>query len=172
MPERRLPKLTSANRYMPLPGRPAAWLILTASLILGVGAAGCGSNNKSTTTSTVATAAITKAEFLAKGNTICVQGNQRLGAAQNSLGAKPSQAQITAFVKSTFGPGIQSQIDEIRALGAPNGEQATVTNMLNLAQTDLSKIESNPALLASGPPFVDFAKLAHSYGLTACARNS
>ena len=171
MLERRLLKLTSANRDMPHPGRPA-WLILTASLILGVGAAGCGSSNKSTTTSTVAAAAITKAEFLAKGNAICVQGNQRLGTAQNSLGAHPSQAQITDFVKSTFGPVIQSQIDGIRALGTPSGEQATVTSMLNVAQTDLSKIESNPALLASGRPFVDFAKVAHPYGLTACARNN
>ncbi len=162
MLERRLPRLT--------PRRPT-WLILTAALILGVGAAGCGSSNKSTTASTT-TASITKAELLTKGNAICTLGNQRLGAAQNALGNKPSDAQITAFVKSKFGPDIQSQIDGIRALGAPSGEQATVTGMLNLAQSELSKIESKPSLLAGGPPFVDFAKVAHAYGLTACAGNS
>jgi hypothetical protein len=161
MLERRLSKLTL--------NRPTR-LILTAALSLGVGATGCGSTNKSTTTAT--TAAITKAEFLTKGNAICTRGNLRLGAAQGALGNKPSQAQITAFVKSKFGPDIQSQIDAIRALGAPPSEQATVTSMLNLAQADLSKVESNPALLASGPPFVDFAKAARSYGLTACARNN
>jgi len=163
MLKRRLPRFT-ANR--------PTWLVLTGMLILGAGAAGCGSSNKSTSASTTTIASITKAEFLAKGNAICTQGNQKLGAAQSALPNNPSHAQITAFVKSAFGPGIQSQIDEIRALGAPPGEHGTVTSILNVAQTDLSKIESNPALLASGPPFVDFAKLAHSYGLTACARNS
>ncbi len=75
-------------------------------------------------------------------------------------------------MKRTLAPDIQSQIDGIRALGAPAAEQATVTSMLSVAQTDLNKVKSNPALLASGPPFADFAKVAHPYGLTACAQNS
>jgi hypothetical protein len=161
MPERLLLKL--------IPSRPNR-LLLTATLIIGVSASGCGSSNKSATSAT--TASITKAELLAKGNAICAHGNQKLAGAQSALGSRPSQAQITAFVKSSLGPDIQSQIDGIRALGAPSGEQSTVTSMLGVAQKDLDKLESNPALLASGPPFADFAKIAHSYGLTACAANN
>jgi hypothetical protein len=44
----------------------------------------------------------------------------------------------------------QTQIDGLRALAAPSSDQATVVNMLDTAQTDLNKIKSNPALLASG----------------------
>jgi hypothetical protein len=69
----------------------------------------------------------------------------------------------------TFAPDIQSQIDGLRALGAQSSDQATVLRMLDVAQTDLNKIKGNPALLASGAGFADFARLAHPYGLTACA---
>jgi hypothetical protein len=41
-----------------------------------------------------------------------------------------------------------------------------------VAQMDLNKIKSNPALLASGAGFAEFAKLAHPYGPTACAPNN
>ncbi len=49
-----------------------------------------------------------------------------------------------------------------------------MTNLLNLAQADLNKVKSNPALLATGgtSPFADFAKVAHPYGLKACASSS
>ena len=45
--------------------------------------------------------------------------------------------------------------------------------MLDVAQTDLNKVKSNPGLIASGQEtFADFAKLAHTYGLTAYDHNS
>lgn len=53
----------------------------------------------------------------------------------------------------------------------PSGEQAVVTNMLTLAQADLNKIKSHPVLVATDV-FADFAKVAHPYGLTACAPTS
>ena len=89
------------------------------------------------------------------------------------LGNSPTPAQVAAAVKSTTIPAIQAQINQVRALGAPSADQATVTNMLNLAQADLNKVKSNPALLqGKSSPFADFAKIAHRYGLTACARNA
>jgi hypothetical protein len=137
-------------------------------LIVGT-VAGCGGSSKSTST---AAPAITKTAFLAKGNVICARGNQQLAAAGARLGTHPTQAQISAYAKGSFVPTIQAQINAIRALGAPSGGQTTVTNMLNLAQADLTKVKSNPLLLAKGPQFADFAKVAHPYGLTACAQKN
>jgi ABC-type glycerol-3-phosphate transport system substrate-binding protein len=149
---------------------------LTATaLIVGLVAAGCGSSSSSTkTTSSTATTALTKTQFLARANAICTTGNNQIAAADAKLSKNPTQAQITAVVKTTTAPSIQAQIDGIRALGAPPGDQATVTNMLNLAQADLNKVKSNPSVLAAGgaSPFADFAKVAHPYGLTACAQNA
>ncbi len=152
-----------------MPGRLPGVMAIAATLIVGLGAAGCGSSSSSSTTSTTA---LTKAEFLTKGNAICSRGNKTLNAAQQKAfgNKKPSQAQLTTFVKTSFTPIVQGQIDAIRALGAPSGDEATVTKMLDSAQQGLNKVKSNPALLAGGPDsFANFRKLAHPYGLTACA---
>jgi hypothetical protein len=144
-------------------------MVIAALVIAALGAAGCGSSSKSTTTSTPA---ITKAAFAAKGNAICTKGNKKLNAAENKAfgNKKPGKAQLTGFAKSSFAPIIQGQIDAIRALGAPSGEEVAVTKMLASAQKGLNTVKSNPALLAGGADsFVNFRKLARPLGITACA---
>lgn len=143
---------------------------LAAMLIVGLAAAGCGSSSSSS--SSTSTPALTKAEFLVKGNAICTAGNKTLNAAQTkAFGNKqPSKAQLTSFAKTSFAPIIQGQIDAIRALAAPSGDETTVTKMLDSAQTGLNTVKSKPAVLAGGPDsFANFRKLAHPYGLTVCA---
>jgi hypothetical protein len=158
------PERWRARGETPRPRSLTAVLAVAAMLVVAVGAAGCGSSSKP---------ALTKAQLLAKGNAICTEGNNKLTGAQKTLGENPSKAQITTYVTGTFVPSIQGQIDAIRALGAPSGEEATVTHMLDVAQEDLNKVKSNPLLLASGPgTFANFAALAHPYGLTECARNA
>jgi hypothetical protein len=174
MPQPVRPKLTSVNHDVPLP-RLLTGAALAATLVVGLAAAGCGSSSSSSSksTSSTATTALTKTEFLAKANAICTQGNKQTDVANAKLSKNSTQAQIAAAIKTTTVPSIQAQIDGIRALGAPSGDQATVTNMLNLAQADLNKVKSNPTLLAGNTnPFADFAKVAHPYGLTACAPNA
>jgi len=162
------------NQNVPLPSRLTAAAI-AAAVIVGLAAGGCGSSSSSSkSTGGTATTAVTKPQFLAKANAICTQGNKQTDAANAKLGKNPTQAQIAAVLKTATVPSIQAQIDGIRALGAPSGDQATVTNMLNLAQADLNKVKSNAALLTAGgaSPFADFAKVAHPYGLKACAANA
>jgi hypothetical protein len=173
MPQPLRSKLTFVNHDVRLP-RPLNGAAIAAALIVGLAAAGCGSSSSSSkSTSSTTTPAITKAAFLAKANAICTQGNKVTNAAAATLGKSPSQAQVVALVKGTDVPSIQTQIDGIRALGAPSGDQATVTNILSLAQADLNKVKSNPTLLAATTsPFANFAKIAHPYGLTACAPNA
>ena len=165
------PKRTFASTDAPPPRKLTGVSAVAATLVLGLAAAGCGSSSSKTTSSSTI-AALSKPQFLAQGNAICAKGNQSLAAADKALGNQPSKAQITTFVASAFAPNIQRQIDGLRALGIPSGEQATVTKMLDVAQADLNKIKGNPAFLASGAGFADFVKLAHPYGLTACAAGS
>ncbi len=141
-------------------------LVIAAALVVAI-AAGCGSSSNSTTS----TAALSKAAFLAKANAICKAGNAKQTAAQKTLGKQPTKAQIQSYATSTAIPNIQSQIDQVRALGAPAGDQAKVSAMLATAQADLNKIKSNPDLIA-GDQFGNFAKVAHPYGLTSCAAGS
>jgi hypothetical protein len=147
------------------------WLALLSILAAGLLAAGCGSSKTTTTTAT--TAALTKAEFLKKGNAICKKGNQQIGnVAQQTFSRKkkPSRAQQIKFTTQTVIPSVQSQINQIRALGAPSGDQAKVNAIVTGAQSALDKAKKNPALLTSnGPgPFKKTNQLATSYGLTVC----
>jgi outer membrane murein-binding lipoprotein Lpp len=147
---------------------------MAAALVVGLVVAGCGSSDKSSSSSsTPTTAAITKAQFVSKANAICAKGNKLTDAAGASLGNHPTPAQISATVRTRFAPAVQAQITAIRALGAPTGDEATVTKFLDLAQADLDKVKGNPSLLvAQRDAFGDFAKLAHPYGLTECDKAS
>jgi hypothetical protein len=143
-------------------------LALAAAVLAGLSATGCGSAAEGTTDAPPA-ATLTKVEFLAKANTICKRANQRQDAvAQREFGVKqPTPAKIMRFAKRTAIPGIGSQVEELRALGAPS---PTVTRLLEIAELDLTSVKIHPALLTSDrDPFANFRRLAHSYGLTSCA---
>jgi hypothetical protein len=159
------PELTLATKKIPPPGRLGG-MVIAGMLMVGLGVAGCGGGSSST--KSTATIVITKAEFVAKANAICGRADPVLSGAGARLASHPSRAQIAAMVKGTYVPSIEAQIAGIRALGVPSGDQVAVTSMLRLVQADLNKIKSNPALVATDV-FADFAKLAHPYGLTACA---
>ena len=144
------------------------------ALALVLAAAGCGGSSSSSSTTTAAAGpVITKAEFVKKANAICAKGNAVNKAAGAKLGAQPSEAQVTAFVRSTEVPAVQAQIDAIKALGTPPGDGSTVAGILSLAQSALDKVKGEPRITSTGTDvFAAFAKVAHPYGLTSCAPSS
>jgi hypothetical protein len=141
-------------------------------LILGVALAGCGSSGGGSTTTAAkaasAPAGIPKAQFIAKVNAICAKDDPLLSEATAKLAALRSKAEVTAIVRSTYVPAVQSQISQISVLGSPVGEQTQVVAMLKLVQADLAKLQKDP-MLVDTDVFADFAKVAHPYGLTSCA---
>jgi hypothetical protein len=152
-------------------------LAVTAPLIIGICVAGCGSSS-STTTET--TAAISKAEFLAKGNAICVKGERAQEAEINAYvkkhgleNKKPTKAEQAEMVETVFAPNIQSQIDAVTALGAPSGEEQQVESAIKISQQALDKAKSNPSSFFNNENlFVAAGKQLHALGLAACAPNS
>ncbi len=160
-------------------GRMICGLALMAALIVGVCVAGCGSSNSTTTTETTAT--ITKAEFVAKGNAVCIKGEKAQEAEINAYAKKhgfnenqqPTKAQNAELVETVLVPNIQSQIDGVKALGAPSGEEQQVNSALELSQQTLEKIEANPELaFGKEDPFAAAGKQLHALGLKECAPNS
>jgi hypothetical protein len=147
-----------------------------ALVLTTVGVAGCGSSSGSSSASSAAATSastISKSVFLAKANAICVKGNAASKAARTRLGARPSEEQIVSFVRGTEAPAVQAQINQIRALGAPAGDQATIKKMLDLAQQAVGRVKVVPTILTTGEDvFAPFAVIAHPYGLTSCAPNS
>jgi hypothetical protein len=147
-------------------------------LLAGMFAAGCGSSSSSTSTET--TAAISKAEFVSKGNAICAAAEKTQEAEFTAYGKKvglsgnqePTTAQQAQIVETIFAPSVQSQITAIKALGAPSGEEQQVSSALEAAQQSLSKVEAEPELAFSPKAFAAAGKQLHALGLTKCAPNS
>ncbi len=167
MPELFQPSSALKTKRLPSAGRLRG--VLGAAMLIGaVVAVGCGGSSHATNSTP---AAITKAEFVAKANEICGSADPLLSAGAAKLATLRSKAQIAAVVRSTYVPSIEDQIAHIRALGTPAGGQATVTSMLELVNADLARLKSDP-MLVNTDAFADFAKVAHAYGLTACAPTS
>jgi hypothetical protein len=142
-----------------------ATLALTAVLALGAIAAGCGGSDDDSSTSS-----LTKAEWIAKADAICQQGNQQTEqAAKQQFGnQKPTAPEVQQFVTETALPGTQDQIDKIRALGAPSGDEDRVNHILDTVQADIDQAESSGDV--NEHSFDDANALARQYGLKVCGQ--
>ena len=112
----------------------------------------------------------TKSEFLKQGNAICKAGNQKINQAFNQIQGSPTQAQAEQVVTTTVIPSIQGQIDDIRNLGIPSGDETQVNKILNDAQSALDQVKKDPSLITQNgaDPFAQANKEASAYGLTVC----
>ena len=117
--------------------------IAACALALGLIAAGCGGddgNDDSTEgTGTGGTETLTKAEFIAQADAICKESNKQIEKAGKEIGESSSAAEVDAFAADTVAPAIQSQLDGIEALGAPTGDEAQITAILDAAQADITR---------------------------------
>jgi hypothetical protein len=65
-------------------------------------------------------------------------------------------------------PSIERQIDEIRALGLPEGDEDAVAEFLDTADAALDATRSDPKLLTEGDAFAEVSKQADAIGIGAC----
>ena len=147
--------------------------VIALALAAGLIAAGCdddngGSSNAATGNTTTAAEAISKEEFAAKANQICKQGNQEIEQAGSQLGRSVNESQLEDFASNTLVPNVQSQIDGVRALGAPEGQEQQVTQFLDTAQADLDQLKADPSKIKDDHLFDDSDKQAKALGLTEC----
>ena len=141
----------------------------SVAALLAVGTAGCGGGEDTTEDETIA--ALSKSEFVSKANAICREGNRETDAAFEGFDSETSDAEAETVIEDTFVPSVQQQIDEIGDLGAPEGDEAKVDHMLDLAQADLDRIAEEPGIVLNNEDvdqFADFARIGHPYGLTEC----
>jgi hypothetical protein len=111
-----------------------------------------------------------KDAFVAKANVICAADQARLHRAERSLlSHKAGAARVAAFVRGTAVPAMRTEIDAIQALTPPPGARAGIARMLGVALVELRHLEAGSIRLgAERGTFSGFARLAHTYGLTAC----
>jgi len=146
----------------------ALWLLGLAAVTALV-VAGCGGGGDDSTS----TSSLAKPAWIAKADAICQQGNQEIEQAANEQFGKqnqePTDAQIQQFTNESVVPSVQRQIDEIRDLGAPSGDEDQVNKILDTVQADIDKAKSATTL--PDDPFADGNALATQYGLKVCGQS-
>ena len=147
----------------------AALLAVVALALIG---AGCGDDDDSGDSSNPDGGdALTKAQFLRQGNAVCAAGNAELEAEGATLGTEPSPQDIEDFALDELVPNIRNQIDALRELAPPAGDEDEVDAILTAAEDGVEAIEQDPASAfndGSADPFDEANQLAAEYGLTAC----
>jgi hypothetical protein len=156
--------------------RPIA--VLLGIVVIAVVAAGCGSGGDGTTDTTVVV--LTKTEFIKQGDAICKNGGESLSqeaeefAEENNIDIeKPTKKQQEEVIETVVGPALQAQADELRELGAPDGEEAKTSAIFDALETGAEELEDNPgALLESGGkgPLDKSRELATEFGFKECGQ--
>jgi hypothetical protein len=157
-----------------------AWgaVVVTALALFGLG---CGSGGDSGSTGsgesvTVTTnSGMTKAELIAQGDKICektdkVQEEALKAYLKENPKAASSAAGKNKMVSVAGIPPIQTELEDLVALGSPAGEEDEVQAIFDSIQQALEKGEEDPgALISESNNFFKKADaLAGKYGFKAC----
>ena len=140
-------------------------LLLVAAVLLAVG---CGGGDT----------ALTKAEFIKQADLICQKAEKKKAKATEAFllkthagpGNPLTHAQLEYQTKKLVMPPIRSATQEINELGAPDGEEKTISTLIKSLEQASDKAEKraeepNPA---SGDSYTQAAKLAREYGFKTC----
>jgi hypothetical protein len=153
------------------------YLILMLGCVVAAGliAAGCGSDDNgnddssssTSGTGTDTTASLSKAQWIEQADAICKESNDTIEA--GSPGNDATSQEVDAYVTDTIVPAVQSQLDDIRALGTPTEEGDQADAIIQEAQTALDQLKSDPTALSKGQdPFADANADAQAFGLKEC----
>lgn len=145
--------------------------LFTVLLAAAAAVAGCGGGSDGSSTSS-----ISKAAFIKKTDAVCKRGNGRMEVAfAHFLEAhknikKPSDAEYEELVGKVLVPNIKREIKEIRAFGAPGGDEDRVDGFLEALEEGIEVAERDPKVVVASSEaiFGIPSRLAKEYGLEVC----
>jgi hypothetical protein len=145
---------------------------------LGLLGAGCGGDDgdddgAAQDEATTVKGELTKPEYIAEGDQICAEGTARIAkeALDRYGDTQPSLEEIDEFAREVVAPVLQEQVDQLRALPPPKGDDETVAAIYAEVQEGIDALREDPSLLASpasGGAFNDANRLAQDYGFRQC----
>jgi hypothetical protein len=136
---------------------------------LAVSGLGCGSSDDGETVA----AALTKQQFLARGNQFCKNTIREQSATYEEILKQNSETGSTkskdAILRRLLVP-VQTMIDRMSDLEPPRGDEKMVQNILKVYEEGLQEAKDNPSHYLAGRIFFGADAVATQYGLTECAR--
>jgi len=146
----------------------ASCFVVAAAVLLIVG---CGNDSSSET------ATLAKHQFLKQANAICKKSVEaQMAGFQQGLGeSKQSQAkgnhdqeELRKILTKPIFKAVQKMIDEVSALGLPEGEEEVAKEIIEKFEVGLQKSEANPAIYLTGKAFKKADDAADAYGMNDC----
>jgi hypothetical protein len=152
----------------------ASLLALAALVALAALIAGCGGGDETTDSTTVT---LTKAEFIKQGDAICKEGNEDNEAEAEEFAEKngftlekASDKQLEDAVGEVLVPSLNRQAEEINALGAPEGDEDKVEEIVVALEDATEEIEDDPSLVFEEKTLEEPNQLADAYGFKVCGQ--
>jgi hypothetical protein len=131
-------------------------------------AIGCGGGDDETT-------ALTKSQFLAKGNALCKEKEQERLNEVNKVISSLKQGEIlsdpkqTRMVETIIIPNYEEAVSGLEALGAPEGDEAKVDALIVAMKKTTKVLKEDPEeAIFNVLMFEEPNKLAKTYGLKSC----
>jgi len=156
--------------------------VVLAVIVLVAGCGGGGGSESArdadSSIPTVQANSLSTKAFLKKANALCKETKTRsqVGYVHYAEANKvPSSgaglsAKAAEFVTTVFTPIYQDQIDKLRALGAPQGDEAKITSIIGAMERGLAQSKAHPLeFIRSAPFFNEASKLSIAYGLAECS---
>lgn len=134
--------------------------------------ASCGSSGEA------GSSGISKAAFIRKANAICEVTQNKLLYKGIRVLRKLSRGRTKEetgdiFVPKWFFPIVEDEIEDVRALGAPSGDEAKIDAILDELQRVLDEDKANPKKFQEEQgefslPYRKVERLSKEYGIDAC----
>jgi hypothetical protein len=119
---------------------------------------------------------LTKAEYVKQGDEACADIQEKVGKEFEAFVKKanldkvaPTQAESAKIIGRFAIPAMKEQIEALRALPAPSGDEEQVKLIIARQEESLRKMEKEPLFRTSGAPYEELNKPASDYGLTECS---
>lgn len=153
--------------------------LLVTLVAVGVLAVGCGddSSSGSSDDGAIETSSLSKAEFVKQANAICAEGNEdlftQLGTYlnKNASSSKDPEEVAADAMRQAVLPGVEGQIEEIRELGAPSGDEEQIEAFLAAQESSVESLEQQRSISLNtdvSSAFKRAGQLAQRYGLQEC----
>src|SRR5262245_42829183 len=146
--------------------------MLAALALIAAVVAGCGGDSETTDSETVT---ITKAELIKQGDEICEEANEQSEteaeeyAEENGFKLeKADEEQIEDAVAEVLVQNLIQQAEDLEALGAPEGDEEQVEEILVSLEGAAGEIEDDPSIIFEGEALKEPSKLAGDYGFEVC----
>lgn len=150
----------------------ASLAVLAALVALAAIVGGCGGDDDSDTADS-----LTKAELIKEGDAICEKANKQSEkeaeefAKENDFSLeRPSKKQLEEAVTEILVPSLNQQVEELDALGAPEGDEEQVEEIIVSLEGASEEIEKDPSLVFEPTVLKEPAQLAEDYGFEVCGK--